>query len=49
MVVYCKVGLRGYIAYRILLQHGYDVYNLSGGYDIYQASRKKYGEGIKLN
>jgi len=49
IVVYCKVGLRGYIAYRILLQHGYDVYNLSGGYDIYQASKKKYGEGIKLN
>ncbi|MCX7903205.1 MAG: FAD-dependent oxidoreductase [Caloramator sp.] len=49
IVVYCKVGLRGYIAYRILLQNGYDVYNLSGGYDIYQAARKKYGEGIKLN
>ncbi|KRQ87963.1 Coenzyme A disulfide reductase [Caloramator mitchellensis] len=49
IVVYCKVGLRGYIAYRILVQNGFDVYNLSGGYDIYQASIKRYGEGIKLN
>ncbi|SEF51798.1 NADPH-dependent 2,4-dienoyl-CoA reductase, sulfur reductase [Caloramator fervidus] len=49
IIVYCKVGLRGYVAYRILVQNGFDVYNLSGGYDIYQASKKRYGEGIKLN
>ncbi len=31
-VVYCHVGLRGYLAARILLQHGFDqVYNLTGG------------------
>ncbi len=31
-VVYCRVGLRGYLAARILLQHGFDrVYNLTGG------------------
>lgn len=38
ILVYCKVGLRGYIAYRILVQNGFDVYNLSGGYDLYQAA-----------
>jgi rhodanese-related sulfurtransferase len=27
----CRVGLRGYIACRILCQKGFDVYNLSGG------------------
>ena len=31
-VVYCRVGLRGYLASRILLQHGFQkVYNLTGG------------------
>ncbi len=31
-VVYCRVGLRGYLACRILLQHGFTkVYNLTGG------------------
>ena len=31
-IVYCRVGLRGYLASRILLQHGFKkVYNLSGG------------------
>lgn len=34
--VYCMVGLRGYVASRILKQHGYDVFNLSGGYKTYQ-------------
>ncbi len=32
-VVYCRVGLRGYLAARILLQHGFtNVSNLTGGY-----------------
>lgn len=36
IVLYCAVGLRGYLALRILLQHGYTgVYNLSGGYKTY--------------
>lgn len=34
--VTCQIGLRGYIAARILMQNGYDVYNLSGGYRLYQ-------------
>lgn len=33
IVVTCAVGLRGYLAARILMQHGFThVYNLSGGY-----------------
>ncbi|MFT4223590.1 FAD-dependent oxidoreductase [Dysgonomonas sp.] len=36
IIVYCAVGLRGYIASRILMQHGYiSVFNLSGGYKTY--------------
>lgn len=31
----CQVGQRGYVASRILSQNGYDVYNLSGGYNLY--------------
>ncbi|MCX7695305.1 MAG: FAD-dependent oxidoreductase [Caloramator sp.] len=49
IIVYCKIGLRGYVAYRILAQKGYDVYNLSGGYDLVLAYNMKYGEGLKLN
>ncbi|QEY34977.1 pyridine nucleotide-disulfide oxidoreductase [Caproiciproducens galactitolivorans] len=33
--VFCQVGLRGYLAARILMQNGYDVKNLSGGYKTY--------------
>ncbi len=35
--VTCQVGLRGYIAARILSQNGFDVYNLSGGYRLYHS------------
>ena len=36
---FCAVGLRGYLAYRILIQHGFkDVYNLSGGLKTYRAA-----------
>ncbi|RAP75852.1 DsrE/DsrF/DrsH-like family protein [Paenibacillus montanisoli] len=34
--VYCQVGMRGYIASRILMQNGFNVRNLSGGYKTYQ-------------
>lgn len=37
--VFCQVGLRGYVAARMLAQHGYDVYNLSGGYKTYMAAK----------
>ena len=38
-IVYCTVGLRGYIAYRMLVQHGFKCKNLSGGYNIYMAPK----------
>ncbi|NKE06781.1 CoA-disulfide reductase [Mesobacillus selenatarsenatis] len=33
--VYCQVGLRGYLASRILIQAGFKVCNLDGGYKTY--------------
>lgn len=35
IVAYCQVGQRGYLATRILMQAGYDVTNLGGGYKTY--------------
>ncbi|WP_027631654.1 DsrE/DsrF/DrsH-like family protein [Clostridium hydrogeniformans] len=36
--VYCAVGLRGYIATRILMQNGFKVKNFTGGYKTYSQS-----------
>lgn len=36
VVVYCAVGLRGYIASRMLKQYGFDVKNLTGGLKTYE-------------
>jgi CoA-disulfide reductase len=46
--IYCQVGLRGYLALRILKNLGYnDVLNLSGGYKTYQlAVQKQSNEDI---
>lgn len=49
IIIYCKIGLRGYIAYRVLAQKGFDACNISGGYEMYLAENYKYGEGIDLN
>ena len=36
--IYCQIGLRGYLAQRILVQNGFEkVYNLSGGYKLWEA------------
>ncbi|WP_379153783.1 CoA-disulfide reductase [Paenibacillus sp. sgz5001063] len=35
IAVSCQVGLRGYIAARMLMQHGFDVKNVDGGYKTY--------------
>jgi CoA-disulfide reductase len=35
--VTCQIGLRGYVAARILSQNGFDTYNLSGGYRLYNS------------
>lgn len=37
IAVSCQVGLRGYIAARMLSQHGYQVRNVDGGYKTYAA------------
>lgn len=37
IVATCRVGLRGYLAERILRQNGFDAYNLSGGYSTWLA------------
>ena len=36
IAVYCQVGQRGYIATRILMQRGFDVVNIGGGYKTYR-------------
>lgn len=42
IIIFCQVGLRGYLACRILMQKGYsNVRNLSGGYRTYSAVYKK--------
>lgn len=41
-VTYCAVGLRGYIATRILLQAGYKAVNLIGGYHVYKHAITDY-------
>lgn len=35
LYVYCQSGLRSYLACRILAQHGFDCYNVAGGYGFY--------------
>lgn len=34
--LFCEVGLRGYLASRILIQNGFDVKNLTGGYKFWK-------------
>jgi NADPH-dependent 2,4-dienoyl-CoA reductase/sulfur reductase-like enzyme/rhodanese-related sulfurtransferase len=36
IIAYCQVGIRGYLATRILMQNGFKVRNLSGGYTTYK-------------
>ena len=36
VIAYCQVGMRGYLATRVLKQAGFDVRNLSGGYKSYR-------------
>ena len=40
ILVYCQIGLRGYLATRILMQQGFHVKNLSGGYKTFIDSRR---------
>jgi NADPH-dependent 2,4-dienoyl-CoA reductase/sulfur reductase-like enzyme/rhodanese-related sulfurtransferase len=34
-ILFCAIGLRGYVAYRILSQNGFRAKNLSGGYSLF--------------
>ena len=36
----CQIGLRGYLAQRILDQAGFKTWNLSGGYRLYEMVKK---------
>ncbi|ROR30629.1 CoA-disulfide reductase [Mobilisporobacter senegalensis] len=51
--VTCQIGLRGHTACRILSQNGFECYNLSGGYrlynSIYHKAEQKGQENYKLN
>ncbi|MBA2941529.1 CoA-disulfide reductase [Paenibacillus sp. CGMCC 1.16610] len=40
VAVSCQVGLRGYLAARILKQHGYRVRNVDGGYKTYSSMKE---------
>ena len=43
IIVNCAVGLRGYLAYRILVQHGFtDVRNLSGGFKTWHVATTEW-------
>lgn len=42
IVLYCQIGLRGYVAARVLMQRGFTrVFNLSGGYTTYITAKQK--------
>ncbi len=42
LILFCQVGLRGYLAYRILVQNGFEkLANLSGGYKTYKAATQE--------
>jgi NADPH-dependent 2,4-dienoyl-CoA reductase/sulfur reductase-like enzyme/rhodanese-related sulfurtransferase len=45
--IYCGVGYRGYISAKILKSYGYNVFNITGGYDALQKVIKLYGENGK--
>lgn len=40
-VLYCGIGYRSYLAYRILKHHGFNVKNLSGGYSVWTGKTPK--------
>ena len=45
VIVYCAVGLRGYLAYRILVQNGFtQAANLSGGFRTFAAAMRPAGK-----
>jgi len=50
IVIYCQVGIRSYIAYRFLIQAGFeDICNLSGGYKTYLNYTYKLDNRLNFN
>lgn len=47
IVVFCAIGLRGYIAARVLMQLGYEVVNLNGGYRTYATAMAEQSNPLK--
>lgn len=47
--VTCQIGLRGHIACRILSQNGFECYNLSGGYRLYNSIYHKANQSAQEN
>ncbi len=45
-ILFCEVGLRGYVAHRILKQKGFDSENISGGFTTYEAMKESSGESV---
>jgi NADPH-dependent 2,4-dienoyl-CoA reductase/sulfur reductase-like enzyme/rhodanese-related sulfurtransferase len=41
VLIFCEVGMRAYIAARILMQHGFECRNLSGGHKTYRLMEKE--------
>ena len=46
-IIYCAVGIRAYIAARLMAQHGFAVRNLTGGFTTYRVASKDYTMGGK--
>lgn len=42
ILIFCQVGLRGNVAYRMLHNHGFDAKNLTGGYKTYQLVQAQF-------
>lgn len=40
-ITFCAIGLRGYVAYRVMSQKGFNVRNLSGGYKTLMGAKGK--------
>lgn len=50
IIVYCAIGLRGYLAYRILEQNGFTaIRNLSGGYKTYSVASGEQSNPIEFS
>ena len=48
--VMCQSGLRSYLACRILTEHGFECYNFSGGYRLYESmTQNRFEENTRTS